>query len=45
MRETHKMLQPVVDIRAGNAYELPVKDASADAIICSQIGPQDSNVM
>jgi ubiquinone/menaquinone biosynthesis C-methylase UbiE len=36
MRETHKKGQPNVDIRAGTAYELPVEDASVDAVICAQ---------
>lgn len=37
MREVHKKLQPSVDIRAGTAYELPVEDASVDAIVCAQV--------
>lgn len=37
MREVHKKLQPSADIRAGTAYELPVEDASVDAIICAQV--------
>ena len=37
MRETHKKLQPNVDIRAGTAYELPVEDSSFDAVICAQV--------
>jgi ubiquinone/menaquinone biosynthesis C-methylase UbiE len=37
MRQVHKELQPNVDIRAGTAYELPVEDASVDAIICAQV--------
>jgi ubiquinone/menaquinone biosynthesis C-methylase UbiE len=37
MREVHKKLQSGVDIRAGTAYELPVEDASVDAIVCAQV--------
>jgi len=37
MRETHKKRQPNVDVRAGTAYELPLEDSSADAIICAQV--------
>jgi hypothetical protein len=42
MRETHTRLQPNVDIRAGDAHEVPVEDASADAIICAQVDLQNS---
>jgi len=37
MRNTHKKVQPGVDTRAGTASEIPVDDASADAIICAQV--------
>jgi len=37
MRETFKKVQPGVEIRNGDAYKLPVEDASADAIICAQV--------
>jgi ubiquinone/menaquinone biosynthesis C-methylase UbiE len=36
MRETFKKIQPGVEIRDGDAYNLPVEDASANAIICAQ---------
>ena len=34
---THSKVQPNVDVRAGTAYELPIEDASADAIVCAQV--------
>jgi hypothetical protein len=37
MRETFKKVQPGVEIREGDAYKLPVEDASADAIVCAQV--------
>jgi hypothetical protein len=37
MRETFKKVQPGVEIRQGDAYKLPVEDASADAIVCAQV--------
>lgn len=37
MRETFKKVQPGIEIRDGDAYKLPVEDASADAIICAQV--------
>ena len=39
MRETHKKVQPSVDIREGSAYRLPVETGSADAVICAQVSP------
>ena len=37
MRKTHQTVQPGVDTRPGTASELPVEDASVDAIICAQV--------
>ena len=37
MRETFKRVLPGVELRAGDAYKLPVEDSSADAIICAQV--------
>jgi hypothetical protein len=37
MRETFKKVLPGVEIRDGDAYKLPVDDASVDAIICAQV--------
>jgi Methyltransferase domain len=37
MRNTHQKIQPDVDVRDGTAYELPLEDASADAIVCAQV--------
>ena len=39
MRETHKKQQLGVDIRDGTAYNIPVEDASVDAIVCAQVHP------
>jgi ubiquinone/menaquinone biosynthesis C-methylase UbiE len=36
MRNTHKKVQPGIDTRDGTAYNLPLPDSSADAIICAQ---------
>lgn len=40
----HKKVQPNVDIRAGTAYEIPVEDSSADAVVCSQVYPYLSRI-
>jgi len=37
MRETFKEVLPGIEVRAGDAYKLPVADYSADAIICAQV--------
>lgn len=37
MRKTHQRIHPGVEIREGNAYEVPVEDGSVDAVICAQV--------
>jgi hypothetical protein len=37
MRNTHRKVQPGIDTRHGTATDIPLDDASVDAIVCAQV--------